>query len=211
MFCPVSYPGQVVVNLILDMHRLGHESYADIKEEEVRQRAAELPENGVPPEVLKVIEEVDDSHDKLQPQKAATPCDGRDDPSTAGKTFADQRARAVVAEGVSLEDAHNTSLAALHELETKLTPKVPAAEAPMPLEVRTGNQFVDQFQPWYFAVAFPFCFKYGTACPDVKNIGKAQSNSGADIPRRRHGNPQAPDVKIQTWAAGMAWRAESQF
>ena len=67
------------------------------------------------------------------------PCDGRDDPSTAGKTFADQRARAVVAEGVSLEDAHNTSLAALHELETKLTPKVPAAEAPMPLEVRTGN------------------------------------------------------------------------
>ena len=211
MFRLVSHPGQVVVNLIMDMHRLGHESYADINEEEVRQRAAELPENGVPPEVLKVIEEVDDSHDKLQPQKAATPCDGRDDPSTAGKTFAEQRARAVVAEGVSLEDAHNTSLAALHELQTKLTPKVPATEAPMPLEVRTGNQFVDQFQPWYFAVAFPFCFKYGTACPDVKNMGKAQSNSGEDISRRRHGNPQAPDVKIQAWAAGMARRAESQF
>ena len=72
------------------MHRLGHESYADINEQEVRQRAAELPENGVPPQILKVIEEVDDSHDKLQPQKAATPCDGREDPSNAGKTFAEQ-------------------------------------------------------------------------------------------------------------------------
>ena len=147
MFRLVSHPGQVVVNLILDMHRLGHESYADINEEEVRQRAAELPENGVPPEVLKVIEEVDDSHDKLQPQKAATPCDGRDDPSTAGKTFAEQRARAVVAEGVSLEDANSKGVAALQKLEANLTPKVPHGEGPLPLEVRTGNEFVDQFQP----------------------------------------------------------------
>ena len=191
------------------MHRLGHESYADINEQEVRQRAAELPENGVPPQILKVIEEVDDSHDKLQPQKAATPCDGRDDPSNAGKTFAEQRARAIVAEGISLEDAQNTSLAALHSLETKLTPKVPRAEAPLPLEVRTGNQFVDQFEPWYFAVAFPFCFKYGTAGPDVTNTVRHQDDE--DAPRRRRGNPAAPDVKIHAWAAAMARRAESQF
>ena len=196
-----------MANLILDMHRLGHESYADINEEEVRQRAAELPENGVPPEVLKVIEEVDDSHDKLQPQKAATPCDGRDDPSTAGKTFADQRARAIVAEGVSLEDANSKGVAALQKLEANLTPKVPNGEAPLPLEVRTGNQFVDQFQPWYFAVAFPFCFKYGTACPDVTNTVRQQE----DVPRRQHGNPTAPDVKIHAWAAAMARRAECQF
>ena len=207
MFCLVSPPAQVVVNLILDMHRLGHESYADINEEEVRQRAAELPENGAPPEVLKGIEEVDDSHDKLQPQKAATPCDGRDDPSTAGKTFAEQRARAVVAEGVSLEDANSKGVAALQKLEANLTPKVPHGEGPLPLEVRTGNEFVDQFQPWYFAVAFPFCFKYGTACPDVTNTARQQE----DVPRRHDRNAEAPAVKIHAWGAAMARRAESQF
>ena len=198
---------QVVVNLILDMHRLGHESYASLDEEDVRRRAASLPVDGVPPEVLKVIKEVDSSHDNLQPQKAATPCDGMADPSTAGKAFAAQRPRAIVAEGYSMEDANHKALTALQDLEAKLTTGF-EKEAALSLEVRTGNEFVDQFQPWYFAVAFPFCFKYGTACPDVTNTCKP---SEQDVPRRRAGNPNAPEVQVQTWAAAMARRAESQF
>ena len=198
---------QVVVNLILDMHRLGHESYASLDEEDVRRRAASLPVDGVPPEVLKVIKEVDSSHDNLQPQKAATPCDGMADPSTAGKAFAAQRPRAIVAEGYSMEDANHKALTALQDLEAKLTTDF-EKEAALSLEVRTGNEFVDQFQPWYFAVAFPFCFKYGTACPDVTNTCKPSED---DVPRRRAGNPNAPEVQVQTWAAAMARRAESQF
>ena len=202
---------QVVVNLILDMHRLGHESYASLDEEEVRQRAANLPVNGVPPEVLKVVKEVDSSHEKLQPQKAATPCDGMADPSTAGKLFAAQRPRAIVAEGYSMEDANHKVLTALQDMEAKLTTDF-EREAALSLEVRTGNEFVDQFQPWYFPAAFPFCFKYGTACPDVINTCKPQQGgSEEDVPRRHAGNPKAPAVQIQTWAAAMARRAESQF
>ncbi|MCR9130888.1 MAG: hypothetical protein NXI12_15390 [Alphaproteobacteria bacterium] len=45
----------VVVNLILDMKRLGHPSFAGVDEEGVRLRAAALPTDGVPPEVLKVV------------------------------------------------------------------------------------------------------------------------------------------------------------
>ena len=46
---------EVVVNLVLDMKRLGHPSFAGADEEGVRLRAAALPTDGVPPEVLKVV------------------------------------------------------------------------------------------------------------------------------------------------------------
>ena len=46
---------EVVVNLVLDMKRLGHPSFAGVDEEGVRLRAAALPTDGVPPEVLKVV------------------------------------------------------------------------------------------------------------------------------------------------------------
>ena len=55
-----------------------------------------------------------------------------------------------------------------------------------------------QFQPWYFAVAFPFCFKYGTACPNVTNTVRQQE----EIPRRHDRNAEgAPGVKIHAWGA----------
>ena len=46
---------EAAVNLILDMKRLGHPSFAGVDEEGVRLRAAALPADGVPPEVLKVV------------------------------------------------------------------------------------------------------------------------------------------------------------
>ena len=67
---------RVVVKLILDMRRYGHPSFQAINEQQVLEKAALLPEDGVPPEVVKILDQLDDSQEKLQPQKAATPADG---------------------------------------------------------------------------------------------------------------------------------------
>lgn len=48
---------QVVVELILDMKRLGHPSFAKLDEGKVKEDAKKLPANGVPPEVLQIIQE----------------------------------------------------------------------------------------------------------------------------------------------------------
>ena len=48
---------QVVVALILDMKRLGHPSFAKLDEDKVKEDAKKLPANGVPPEVLQIIQE----------------------------------------------------------------------------------------------------------------------------------------------------------
>ncbi|CAJ1350578.1 unnamed protein product, partial [Effrenium voratum] len=206
---------EVVVNLVLDMKRLGHPSFAGADEEGVRLRAAALPTDGVPPEVLKVVAQVDadfdDAEDKLQPQKAATPCDGRqEDVAAAGATFAAQRARAVVAEGCAEEDANQAAAAALKKLREEL-----ATEAELrsmeKLEVRAGNQLVDQFQPLYFAVAFCFCFPRGTACPDVRNSAARAEEEEGRRSRRERSEAGAPRVNIRAWAAAMQRRVEAQF
>ena len=208
-----------MVDLILDMHRFGHPAYASLDEETVRRRAADLPEKGVPAEVWKAVQEAVSTHDKLQPQKAATPVDAMEKVEAAGKTFAAQRARAIVAEGASREEANASELAALKEMQENLLTDAQKEvnAAVLSLEVRTGNKFMDQFRPEYFAIAFPFCFKYGTACPDVVNTTKGQRGEEGETPlrgqltRRQAGNPEAPSVDIREWAAAMARRVESQF
>ena len=214
---------QVVVNLILDMHKMGHPSFQQLDIEQVLHRAQELPENGVPPEVLKVIQNVEDAaHENLQPQKAATPCEGMQDPVDAGHSFASQRARAIVGEGHALHDAGQVGTAALKQVQDELTATEDAPrQGPLTLEVRTGNLFVDQFHPDYFAMAFPFCFKYGIACPDVHNTVKkteaqeALEDQGPCSPtaayRRMSANPNAPKVGAEDWALTMARRCETQF
>eukprot|EP00971_Amphidinium_carterae_P237526 4715225-Amphidinium_carterae.1 len=155
----------VVVNLILDMKAVGHPAYQTVSEASLWCKAAGLPEDGVPPQIVKIINELDDSQDKLQPQKAATPCDGMQDIETAGMAFASQRARAVVAKGQSVDtqDANRVAVTALQDMAEQAHPNNKVVDA---LEVRMGNEMMDQFQPFYFAVAFCFCFKYSTACPD---------------------------------------------
>ena len=196
-----------MVNLILDLKRAGHPYFADLQEDSVRHNAAGLPDNGVPPEVLTVLHELDDAHDKLQPQKAATPCDGMLDLAVAGEAFAAQRPRAAVAEGSANQDANMIAATALQELQADL------ANGPQmkTLEVRTGNKLVDQFQPCYFATAFCFCFQYGTACPDVTNTATATAAEQNQKSRRARIDPQAPEVGIQQWARGMQRRIEAQF
>ena len=114
---------------------------------------------------------VDDSAEKLQPQKAATPCDGMHKMECAGEIFACQRARGVVAEGHSVDrqDTTGVAIAALDDLCRGLAGDSKQAGTLETLEVRTGNRLVDQFRSTYSALAFTFGFKFGTACPDVVN------------------------------------------
>ena len=65
-----------MVKLILEMKRLGHRAYMHLNEDTVQAKALNLPEHGVPPELVHVLPN-DDSLNKLHVQKAATPVDGR--------------------------------------------------------------------------------------------------------------------------------------
>ena len=208
------------MNLILDMKRLGHPSFAHLDEAGVRERAQALPEHGVPAEVLQVIEEETANEeleeDKLQPQKQAAP---REPPAgsaeAAGKAFAAQRPRVVLAEGRSAHDAQQAAKGALDDLMAELAPPgAPAssreesqAEGVQTLEVRAGNQLLDQFFPGYWSAAFSFLFKHGTAEPDVQRRG----DSEAPLSRRKARNPAAPEVGIQDWAAALQRQVASQF
>lgn len=143
----------MVINLILDLKNAGHPSFVHLPDEAIHQKAAELPEDGVPPEVITVFSELDNAQDKLQPQKAATPCDGMQDLGAAGECFAAQRPRAAVAEGSANQDPNLVATAALQELQADLgaRPTRAAGSQVQNLEIRTGNRLVDQFQPLYFA------------------------------------------------------------
>eukprot|EP00959_Pyramimonas_sp_CCMP1952_P395160 8279652-Pyramimonas_sp.AAC.1 len=68
------------------------------------------------------------------------------------------------------------------------------------LRVRTGNVMMDQFEPWYFGVAFAFLFKYCTGMPDGPEFMKR--------PRHRRGNG-APRVELPLWVRIMSRRVES--
>ena len=205
-------PAQVVIDLILDLRQAGHPFFAGVQEEEVRRKAATLPENGVPPEVLTIITSLDDSYEKLQPQKAATPQDGFLDMSAAGEVFAAQRPRAAVPEGQADEDLTHTYQAAVKDIKDALATDTfkPGQESLQTLEIRTGNTLMDQFQPAYFAIAFCFCFQYGTAFPDVSNTTQQHlvDTEGQILQRRE---AWAPQVDIHTWAGGMLRRIEAQF
>ena len=140
----------------LEMREYGHPAYACVDKETVQRRAADLPEKGIPPEVWKVVQEAASTHDKLLPQKAATPSDGMETLDTAGKTFAAQRARAIVAEGESREEANARELAALKEMQENLLTEAQKEvnAAVLSLEVRTGNKFVDQLRSEYLLPRF---------------------------------------------------------
>ena len=117
-----------------------------------------------------------------------------------------------MAEGESLDrqDQNAVAFAALMGLEDEQTTRAPAQAEQRSAEtfvVRTGNTLIDQFQPRYFAIAFAFCFKYGTACPDVFNTTAQDPQTS----RRRARDPESPMVDIHAWAAGMGRRVEAQF
>ena len=201
----------VIVQLIEHMKLNGHPAYAAVDMEAVKLRAQELPEDGVPPAVLAVIKtQADDaSQDKLQPQKAATPTDGRHtQDSAAGEAFAKQRPKAIVAEGCADQDANLTRVTELKRLKEELRPHAEREQIGT-IEIRTGNTLIDQFNSLYMPLAFPFLFPYGTGRPDVFNHVSGSADQAAAPPRRRKAG--APEVPIHQWAAAMQRRVETQF
>ena len=197
------------------MKRLDHPSFVKLDEEKVRDKATQLPEDGVPPEVLKILqEELGDEEapmdSKLMPQKAATPCEAPEsDLVAAGQAFSTQRPRIVVAEGQDQRDAHEAEKAALENMVEELRSDGLRAGLES-FEVRAGNQLVDMFRPSYWAMAFCFLFPHATAEPDVVNTAKTKEEDLAPS-RRKQGNRAAPEVGIQAWGAAMQRQVASQF
>lgn len=62
----------IVVKMIEIMKERGHKAYKHVDMEQVKNNANALPENAVPPEVIKFLS-LDDLQDKIQMQKGATP------------------------------------------------------------------------------------------------------------------------------------------
>ena len=54
------------------MKRRGHSAYVNVDLEDVKERAKALPENDIPPEIVRLLP-LDNAHDNLQPNKNATP------------------------------------------------------------------------------------------------------------------------------------------
>eukprot|EP00975_Prorocentrum_lima_P018076 3810179-Prorocentrum_lima.AAC.1 len=138
------------------MKARGHPAYRRLDEAETRRRAEELlPENGVPSELYKILE-LDDTQEKLQPQKQATPSDEAKPQEAFASLFTDLRPRGVVAEGSSteMEDVNNVLVSAMEHLGRRLTtpdtqePQAPPTEQSVPnLGIVTGNVLVDCFKP----------------------------------------------------------------
>ena len=68
--------------------------------------------------------------------------------------------------------------------------------------ISTGKTMADQYEPWYFGVAFAFCFKYCTGMPDAPEWMKK--------PRYRRADG-APRVEFPLWVKLMTRRIEQQL
>ena len=68
--------------------------------------------------------------------------------------------------------------------------------------VSTGSAMIDQFQPWYFGVAFAFLFKFCTGMPDMPAYSERV--------RHRRGDG-APRVEVPLWVRIMSRRIEGQL
>ena len=97
--------------------------------------------------------------------------------------------------------------------KTALSPKVSAKVAKKIIEecknkravyrkeIVTGNKMIDQFEPWYFGVAFAFMFKYCTGMPDSPKFMHKPRYTRKD---------GAPYVEAPAWMRIMGRRVESQ-
>ena len=66
----------------------------------------------------------------------------------------------------------------------------------------SGSAMLDQFEPWYFGVAYAFLFKYCTGMPDMPEWSK----------HPRYRRPEsAPRIPTSLWVRVMSRRVEAQF
>ncbi|CAJ1375402.1 unnamed protein product [Effrenium voratum] len=104
----------VVLALICGAVARKHTAYANVDLEAAMTRAAGLPEDGVPPEIVRLLDP-DRNISRLRPQKAATPADGCHlEAEDAARQLADVRPHAVLLENSSAleEDAVAQDIAA---------------------------------------------------------------------------------------------------
>eukprot|EP00959_Pyramimonas_sp_CCMP1952_P197146 4122876-Pyramimonas_sp.AAC.1 len=246
----------VVVKLIEGAKMRGHRAYQHVCMEEVRKKAAELPDGEVPPEIMRLVP-LDNALDKIQMQKAATPVPRPDGLHEAAEILEATKGNAVVLEKSSFDDGDINAqrVEALRSFVQRVSPECehdgtsertddsdsePESEGPRGkrprggrggeepdvahvkeseevrlvteahernegvdrLRVCTGNTMMDQFEPWYFGVAFAFIFKYCTGMPDMPAFLKR--------PRHRR-SEEAPRVELPLWVRIMSRRVESQL
>ena len=160
----------VVLQLIADAKAREHPAYNSLRMNEVVQRAEQLPEDGVPAEIVAWLPH-DTDLDNVQRQKAATPTRAMLSEADVQAEFAHMcKPNAVVSERTSggFADPNATHVAALQAaVETGEACRAETATA----VVYTGNRLLDQFEPWYFAFAFAFLFPYGIRQAGVPNFG----------------------------------------
>jgi hypothetical protein len=126
------------------------------------------------------------------------------------RRLSQQVPNAVVAEKSSTADAdfNDQRAAALHSMAAELTAGAATSAAkrsPTLLEsyqVTTGSELLDQTKPFYFGVAFGFCYKFCTGMPDPPVF--------ADHLRFRRGK-DAPRIELGPWMRVQARRVESQL
>ena len=173
---------------------------------EVHRRAAALPENGVP-SAVRVLLPYDEDLDYLQPQKNATPSAPPGSLETVQARMRDAKPNAVVLEKscAPAGDANAQGVDAICVLAqqaggaTLRGSKKPSLQG---LEITTGSRMLDQFEPWYFGVAFAYLFKYCAGLPD------APEWSGKPRWRRKEDEPR---VGLGDWVRIMSRRIESQL
>ena len=191
----------VVLQLLADAKAREHPAYINVCMAEAAARAEDLPEDGVPVEIIALLAH-DNDLDNVQRQKAATPVRDMLSPAEVRDEFAYMcKPNAVVGERTSagLADINAQQVAALHAVASQSQPTCPDDTT---LVIHTGNRLLDQFESWYFALAFAFLFPYGSAMPDPpKWSTKARHRRPADAPR----------VELETWMRCMARRCEAQI
>ena len=168
------------------MKQRGHKAYVNLDMAQVTVKASSLPENGVPPEIIRLLP-LDKAHDALQPNKNATPVQGEVTSKEVSKEMACTRMNAVVAEASSLNLGDDTAkftsclTSTVRSLKQEVLPPdsdsgegsdddVPDEAMDKIVErigVKTGNNLIDQYEPMYWGTAFAFTFTYYGGFPDM--------------------------------------------
>ena len=189
---------RVVVALIAAMVAREHPAYRSVNMAAVTERAAALPENDVPEEVIALLEN-DENLTHVHRQKAATAVNTEMSEEQISREFARMlKPNAVVLEKTcaGFQDVNSQQVTRLQNIvqETQTKPVLPE------VVLYTGTKLLDQFQPTYFALAFPFVFPFGLGLPDPPQWSQQQIQRCNDEPL----------VALSTWVRAMARRVEAQ-
>ena len=187
----------VVLELLRAAKERGHPAYATVNLDAAAARAQKLPEDGVPPEIVALLPH-DNDLDDVQRQKAATPVREYLSVEEVHAEFAAMcKPNAVVNERTSagFGDENAQQVSALCDLASGKT------HGERSFILHTGNRLLDQFEPWYFAFAFPFLFPYGTGMPDPPKW--------SDKTRHRR-KDDSPRLELSAWMRCLSRRCEAQ-